>query len=276
MSTSSTSSTSKTITIASLNVACARRDEEKCSLYTRLDALKQFIVSVSDEHDFDILCLQEIRETGDMSVSQILVEIGSVLGKEWQVFDMGANNLPRSFHRATFWNSKKLFHLDSKTVRTENLEEKKHPYMFPIHEFCMVGDSDHKSLFTLINVHAPMDLASKELYWKAVEDHSDPKTVIVGDMNKFPEHHESYKKLFFTDKLEDKVGLNETTFISFPWGSKPDNSPWISCLDAFITHPKTSVNVRIVSTHDGFDASMKDLDNLRPTDHFMVVGKITI
>jgi hypothetical protein len=270
------SSDHSVVVIASLNIASARRDEEKCSLSTRLDALKEFLVSGSDDHGFDILCLQEIRPSGNMSVSQILVEIGSVLGKNWQVVDMAVNNSTGAFHRATFWDSKKLFHLDSCAIRTKNSREEKYPYMFLFHKFGKVDDSDHKTTFTLINAHAPMALPDKELYWKTVSECSESNTIIVGDMNKFSEHHESYKKYFKTDKLEDKVGLETPTFISFPWDSKADGSPWVSCLDAFITHPETEVSISFVSSHDEFDASMKDPKHLRPTDHFMVVGKATI
>lgn len=148
--------------------------------------------------------------------------------------------------------------------------------MFLVHEFGLIDDPEHKRLFSLINAHAPMALADKELYWKTIREHAAPDTIVVGDMNKFSEHHENYKKLFFTDELEDKVGLDNPTFISFPWDSKPDGNPWVSCLDVVITHSKTSSDISVISTHDGFDTSMKNPDKLRPTDHFMIVGHVVL
>jgi hypothetical protein len=76
---------------------------------------------------------------------------------------------------------------------------------------------------SVINAHAPMNRGERFDYWRQACAMMDINTVLVGDMNKFPEDTAEYAKIF--DGLQDHVD-GRITFVSFDTDRNPQGELW--------------------------------------------------
>ena len=219
-----------TVRVFSLNIACAARDEQKCPLAYRLPVLLKFLRHKKKELDFDILCLQELRPTGQLSVRDILSAIEMLLGMEYVYHKV--NPSEGAFGRATFFRSDRWVHLETTVYYTNNSKSPEFPYMFMWSQFTVLNSKHTDPTFSVGNVHAPAvpiggssEWSDKESYYSTVlrlaesdgrgEEWKIP-SILIGDMNKFKEETEEYHEMIKEAGFVDLISPSTMTFQSFP------------------------------------------------------------
>lgn len=298
--------TTKMVKIASLNIACAGRDEQLCPLWKRLPTLCNFIATNKVDHNFDIFCVQEIRPTGtkrddggaELKAFDVAYLLSEALGK-WEFVIHKVNPSFGSFYRATFWDPSKYTCNHNEVIYSKNSREPQFPYMLMVSSFTTAGSTTNETEFKVVNCHAPMTIADKIEYWRLMhinlcfdmrggadcgEIKNADRIVAIGDVNKFEEHLEQYNYIFDEETPDRIVGTE--TFVSFEHDTKPDTSLWRSCLDSVITHKSHQVAVTVVSTTvdnssvpgvpgvPSVPSVPSGTAQLRPTDHFLIVADV--
>lgn len=274
------------VKIASINIACSGRDEKLCPLWKRLPILCQLLADNKATHNFDILCVQEIRATGvsrndgdgPLSAYDVAYELAQALSDykiltDWEFVIHKVNPRAGSFYRATFWNTSKWVCHDNRVINSANSEKPSQPFMLMASSFTSANSTNNQTEFKVLNCHAPMTLEDKKLYWQLMHDllsadkSAGGKTVAIGDVNKFEEHLSVYRDIL-TAEFEDRV-VDVETFVSFEGDTMPDGiSLWHSCLDAVVTDRCHRVAVTVVPT------IVAGSEQLRPSDHFLIVADV--
>jgi len=268
-SSSSSSNNNLEINVASLNIASAKRDEKGAfPLYKRLPHLKKFIAKCVTDASIKILCIQEIRPTGELTAIQVVREIHDALGPTWEFSDLKVNPSDNSFHRAIFWDSTVYSHLNTTGIRTANTREPHFPYLFTVSQFTKVNSLTTEPLFEVVNAHAPMILDERIDHWTQVREAMKPYTIVLGDFNKFADTPGlvEYDALFNTDPVRDFVPRDVPTFMGFEGDVDANGNLWNGSLDT------VAVNT------DRFDAEVivvPTTQTPRVSDHFLITAKIT-
>lgn len=274
------------VKIASLNIACAGRDEKFNPLWKRLPTLCKFIKDNKDQHNFDILCVQEVRPTGvgktqeelqvdntSFKAYDVVNTLAAILGG-WEFVVHKVNPSGGSFYRTTFWNPDKYVCHQNQVLYTKNIKDNQFPYMLMVSSFTAANSCDNTTQFKVFNCHAPpFNIDEKMEYWTAMKEQltSFNNTVAIGDVNKFEDQLTHYKCLF-DDEFPDRVPGDTLTFVSFECDTKPDGSLWRSSLDAVIANNKHDVDVIVVPTT--VPLCPVDTNDVRPTDHFLLVADV--
>ncbi len=264
--------------IGTFNIACSRRDEADNPLHARLPALTAFIKEECSRANIGILCLQEVRATGELSAFDVAMAISKALGG-WDFVNHKVDRRPNSFYRTTFWNPAKYYHEASRPIRLSAYDK-------PDIHSALVSDfkspcSENEFRFSVFNVHAPVEPEARLLYWKLFEhefsryaEYDQLYVIAVGDMNKFKEDEAQYRPLFsgVTPEtvspcaLVDHIKPDTKTFVSFPTDVDTDGQPFHSSLDAVITVASASVkNIGVCSTEVN-----------RVSDHFLVHAVVEV
>lgn len=302
--------------VFSLNLANAKRDEIKFPLYLRMQSILRYLNSVFKQKDFDVLCLQELRSSGLISSFQNEQEkqvLKHILEQTWYIppstctewlftpenivtiickwlgFSITANYMSPvngktdCFIRATIYNSSKWALTRCVTRYVPSVEGEKLPFTYQQLSFTPLRNLNTPSLaeqdtFNVWNVHAPVGMDSKVLYWANVMEDisahpSSPRQkLLIGDMNKFNEEFETYTNMLKHYHLIDLIPRDTKTFYSFTHDCKEDGIRFESSLDAAVVPEEceTCFAVNVIPTI-GFD-TLKEANNdftvLRPTDHF--------
>lgn len=247
------------VQIASFNIACSIRDERDIPLYVRLPLITELIKK--EKHNFNILCIQEIRPTGTLTPLDVILEISKCLGG-WEFIDQKVNPSAGSFHRTTFFNPLLYSHQKTNVFNIENKRESHFPYMIMKSYFTKLNSLDNKTEFSVMNVHAPMNIVEKQDYWNVVNNNMELNCYTIGDLNKFEEHLDIYNNIFTT--FIDKIPQNIITFVGFENDLRKDGTEWRCCLDSIIVHKSINVDFNVISTEN----------KPRESDHFFIIGKI--
>jgi hypothetical protein len=260
------------IRIASLNVGCAKRDEDNNPLYKRLPNLKAFIKKHVTDAGFHVFCMQEIRYTGPLSARDLIREIEDALGPTWESVQLKVNAYTKAFHRVTFWDSSKYMHLNTEAVNVCANERSSFTYMQMISQFTHVNAKTNVPLFSVNNVHAPMDGVECINYWQCCKDNLDFNGIAIGDMNKFEERQNEFSSLFSPHFMYmDHIPFEMTTFASFDADRDSQHRQWRSSLDSVITHTQIfNVDINVVST-EGPEPG----DTGRVADHFLIQATLS-
>jgi hypothetical protein len=269
------------LVIASLNVASSRYEEKANPLCIRIPLLTEFLTTHYAQNKFQILCLQEVRQTGPYSAMDVAIKFYECLCQiepnvGWEFHCNATTSAPESFRRVIYWRSDQLSHESVENVQFQDDEDYEDGAFLPVHEFKSTNCDYDSPRFTLMNVHAPVTrVEDKTEYWQTVAMAFFHKscTIAIGDMNKFNEHVKLYKEIFNCGNNNcdpyDLIDNGETTFYSLDTDLKPDGvSHWISSLDGFIVR-KDKVEKSSVKIIPSF---IKDT-TARPTDHFLIIGE---
>ncbi len=258
------------VKIASLNIACSKIDEAGSQpLWKRLDTLLNFISEQSK--DFSILCVQEVRPTGPLSPFDVIEKIRKALGATWEFSAQKINPSALAFYRVIFFDSSRWHHVRSNVIYSPNLKFPLLDYAAVVSDFAPIESDDkyvsgHRAAFRVINAHAPCPIHDRLVYWKtvfqAMKESTNKNIMLIGDMNKFTEDVASYEASLAIYKLVDHIGLDITTFVSFPGDVDANGNQFRSCLDAVITPKDLVSQVKIVSTEP----------EPRVTDHFLIIS----
>lgn len=122
--------------------------------------------------------------------------------------------------------------------------------------------------FTVINVHAPMHQGMRERYWKEISYHLNkfPKSIAIGDFNKFDDHRTVYDRILHTKLKTDLIPKEQITFVSWEEDRNPKNGElWRSSLDGCVVNNKI------------FKGYVDVLDSVQPprlSDHFFLVASL--
>jgi hypothetical protein len=140
--------------------------------------------------------------------------------------------------------------------------------------FCWVKDLPPHTIdepmkpFTVINVHAPIHQGMREKYWKEISYHLNkfPKSIAIGDFNKFDDHRPVYDRILHTKFKTDLIPKEQITFVSWDEDRNPQNGElWRSSLDGCVINNKI------------FKGYVDVLDSVQPprlSDHFLFVASL--
>lgn len=244
-------------------------DEKENPLFFRLPLLRDMLIQLSEEHDFDFICLQEVRPTAGWSSDEVIHYFSDAL--QMSYVHQNVNPSDKAFTRVTFYDKRKWFHSNSKPVYTPNNKKPNHPYMLLVSSFTRANSLNvTETEFVVINAHAPVSLEDKKQYWKTcnlvlreigeevtTSSTPTPFCVLVGDVNKFSDQWTEYKKCALNGGVEDLVDTKITTFVSFDHDTQPDGSLYTSSLDAILVMSKfvpPLVNTNGNETHSLFSS----------------------
>ncbi len=254
--------------VASFNIACSRRDEEHFPLHSRLESICTLLQT--HQQSFDILCLQEVRSTGQLTERDVVQKIVSSLSGNWHEITWPVNMTNGAFFRTTIYNRDVYELTATEFLKTPNLREAQYPYLMMRTEFKhLVTDV----LFEVQNLHAPMAQKDKELYWNAsmntfIDNSCELESVValaIGDVNKFEEHLDTWNTILESASAVDLITPELTTFHSFPVDKKPNGDPWISSLDAVVVCDDDAENWKVTI----YDTISQEV---RPSDHYLIIA----
>ena len=253
------------VSIGSLNIASAFRDENGSSpLHSRLRLIQELLGDFSKEK-FSILCIQEVRPTGNLSAFQVIESIRSALGPTWEFFDQKINPSASAFHRTIFWDSSKWHHFRSVVQYCENKREPHFPYAFVISYFTTANSAINHAEFSVINVHAPIRAEDRIPYWNQIYSRVGGNCIALGDFNKFASEMMEYRSIF-NDNVTDLVSPETETFVSFSDDLNPKGELWRSSLDGVVVDAcHLRADVEVISTEE----------LPRPTDHFLISAHVS-
>jgi endonuclease/exonuclease/phosphatase family metal-dependent hydrolase len=277
--------------ILSLNIASAFRDESICPLHARLPRLLDFLSLHRAE--YDVLCLQEVRRTCDLSHLEVL---GAIAKSTAMDFTYHAVNLRHPngnpFYRATLYDPQRWVLVESRNTyckftgdeREDGTPAAMETYSVLSTTFDSLPDQDSAELH-VHNVHAPNPRDKRLEYWERLMDflwddtRKNPQAVVVavGDLNKMPEDRERYDGLLQDNWLTDLVQKDVLTFRSFRHDVDKDGRLFQSSLDGVVmaqcdAEKEDAVTARVLPTYD----SEEQEDLKRPCDHFGVLCAIRL
>lgn len=249
---------------ASLNIASARRDEVHFPLWSRMPVIRDLLKKNSDK--FDVLCLQEVAKTGDLSHQNVARTIRDSFTGDWEIVQCPVNDDKNCrFHRVTIYNSNKLRLLENKYWVSPNSRESQFSYLILESKFLVLGTTE---TYTVINCHAPMDLTDKTKYWESMITIYDQalttsNTVeIYGDLNTFEEDFHILAKMLTDNNLTNLIDQSMITFTSFNADRDANGNLFISSLDAVIVNTLGDKKVIIVPTVGS---------SIQASDHYLII-----
>jgi len=283
------------VKLASLNIAC---DDEKFNpLWKRLPSICNFLTSSRQEHNFDIVCVQDIKSTGmnceqqqghtplfwgPYDVAYKLCQALSCDNNKWEFIMYKTSASRDSCYVATFWNPDKYVCTQTVNFRPKITTHCQPCYLLMKHHFTMVDSPDGKTAFQVFNCQASqLDLNSKLEYWKLVKHDlcMSYNGVALGVMNKTHDSVDDYNTMFSCDddsdeddrterQVSDRI-RGETTFVPFDYNDKiSDSSSQQASLDCIITAKQHIVTTTIIPT------MVTNYDDIRPTNHFLVIADV--
>ena len=280
------------VSIASFNIACSRKDEKFQPLYARLPIIWDMISSAVATHGVNIICLQEVRETGEMSAYDVIAYFASKL--KWDFHSQRVNPSAREFCRVTMWDPSAFHHCESIYTHTPNTKLPEKPFMAMKSYFTMASSKDMYPTFSVINAHAPVNKEDKLEYWRQVLSlivHNKHPSIAIGDFNKFNEdipinNHQLVMPALYAQMLKkdpnpliikDWITQKEVTFTSYDNDRQPSGELWVGALDGILTdvRDKLEVNHSIIPTTDKIKSPV-DGNEYRASDHYLILASFEL